>query len=524
MVALLKVSAEQPQQRAGLILFNPGGPGGDGLLLAAMYGALWSDANLNSPSEKVQKDLSNRYDLVGFSPRGVGASSRLYCASNELLQPAYGPTADRSESNLLAVLHNTRLEAQACLKSPLTRAINTDAAARHMDLVRELSGDERLNYIGYSYGSWLGTWYASLFPERVGRMLLDSSMNVVGSFSDATQLSARVFYRVFNDIVAPYAARHPDWFGLGSDAEDVRQSLQTLPVPIKDWTLEKLEPLIVSSSTIDEALIKLRAATGLQELLLDHPQADPAALLLASENYMFMPLPALNEVVHFEFRELVNALYAPERKSVLLNPKDAAYISVICNDLPTYGDESLWIGIGNQDAERYPAWGGAVTKNHCLHWGGPSVQRPPLSLSAKAAPILMLQSRYNGPTPIEDAMVTLQALSNAGMIVIENEYTHGLFPYNDECADRQVGEYIASGKLPAVISSCPGKPLLNESMPFSVDPLTAPIAATDAAKAKAANSPRTASGTSSKTYNNPARAAEILRAIRQQLNQAEQGR
>ncbi len=516
-VALLKVSAGQPKQRAGLILFNPGGPGEDGLFFAPKFGALWTDANPNSASGKALKDLSNRYDLIGFSPRGLGASSRLYCASNELLRPANGPTVDRNEANLSAVLHNTRLQAQACLKNPLTRAISTDATARDMDLVRALAGDERLNYIGYSYGTWLGTWYASLFPERVGRMLLDSSMNVVGSFSDATQLSAMGFDRVFNQIVAPYAARHPDLYGLGSDAEGVRQALQTLPTPLKAWALDKLQ--LNSSAGIGFGLIGLRAATGLQDLIATHPQAESNDLLLAAETYTFMADSGNDKSTHNAFRELISALAPSMRQSVFVLPKTAVYFSVICNDLPTYGDESFWIGTGNQDAARYPAWGGDVTKNHCLHWGGPSVQRPSISAATQAAPILMLQSRYDGPTPIEGAMVTLEALPNARMIVIENEYSHGLFPYGDDCADPQVGEYFVTGKLPARTSSCPGKPLLGEVATFPAEPPKAVAAGKTALRATLGSAP----GPANNTYNNPQRAAEIMRAIHQQVSQAQRG-
>lgn len=518
-VALLKVSAEQPQQRAGFILFNPGGPGQDGLYLAPRFGALWAGANPDSPSGKTLKDLSNRHDLIGFSPRGLGASSRLYCASNELRQPAHVPTVDRSETNLAAVQHNTRLEAQACLKNPLAKAIHTDATARDMDLLRELTGDERLNYIGFSYGTWLGAWYASLFPERVGRMLLDSSMNVTGSYSDATRLSAMGFHRVFNDVVAPYAARHPDLYGLGSDAEGVRQALQTLPIPLKSWVLNVMN--LNSSSAIGDALIGLRAATGLQELLATQPQAASSDLLLASQTHTFMADPANDDMAHRAFRQLIDQLAPKPPSSVLLEPQKAVRLSVICNDLPTQGDQAFWTALGNEDAARYPGWGGDVTQNHCLHWGGPAVQRPPLSAAAKASPLLMLQSRHDGPTPIEGALGTLEALPNARMIVIENEHTHGLFPYGDDCADPQVGEYFATGKLPPRTSSCPGKPLLGESSAGALSPIKTAKAAV---KASAAVAPPTAKAAAPNTYSDPQRAADLMRAIHQQLDRAQRGR
>ena len=192
-VALLRVSAEDSKQRAGAIFFNPGGPGGDGLGFAAMYGALWASANPADPLGKPLKQLSMQYDLIGFSPRGVGASTRLYCASNEMLKEVQLPSADRSAENIDNMLYNARLKADACRKNPLSRYINTEQTARDMDLARQLLGDEKLNYIGYSYGTWLGAWYASRFPERAGRMVLDSNMNFAGTFDDAVLMQPMGF-------------------------------------------------------------------------------------------------------------------------------------------------------------------------------------------------------------------------------------------------------------------------------------------------------------------------------------------
>ena len=510
-VALIKVSAEQPQQRAGFIVFNQGGPGTDSLGLVPQYGALWADANADSPNGKVLKDLSNRYDLIGTSPRGLGASSRLYCASNEEHLQPNNFSVDRSESNLQTVLKNAKLEAQTCLKNPMARAINTEATARDMDLLRELIGDDRLNYIGYSYGSWLGTWYARLFPERVGRMLLDSSMNVEGSFSDAKQLSEFGLSRVFNDVVAPYASRHPNWYGLGSDAEVVRQSLQNLPNGLKSWVLGQLQ--LNRSPAIGETLIALRAATGMQHLSAAQPQDQIA--VSASQTYMS---DASNEAkVHAISEALINSSGPAPRKSVLLEPQAAVYLSVICNDLPTFGDELYWVNQGNQDAARYPGWGGTVTNNPCLYWGGTDIKRPSMVAAAKAAPILMLQSRYDGATPIEGAMVTLEAMPRARMIVIENEYSHGLFPYGDNCADPQVIDYLLTGTLPARTSSCPGNPLLGETVPFTVASKNAGIGSKSAHNLGLPSAPNPATN----TFNNPQRAAEIMQSIHRQLHQTQ---
>lgn len=506
-VALARVIAEQPQQRLGSIVFNPGGPGGDGLNLAPMFGHLWSIANTEDPSGKLLKEMSNRYDLIGFSPRGVGSSSSLTCSSPELLEAITDLRLDRSPENLRKAQHNARLLAQACAKNPLTQHIHTDATARDMDLMRGVLGDAKLNFIGYSYGTWLGAWYASLFPERVGRMLFDSSMNVAGSYDDATLLSEVGAHRVLNEIMIPYAARHPERFNLGSNAAQVHSALLALPVPIK----EELFPNIAfnTSEAIDSDVLGMTASVGLQALRERLPNATEAEFHAAIETYPFTSGPD-NLVAMDTAHHLAVKLFAPRQR--LLNvtvPGKAVYASVICNDVATRGDAQYWIDIGNQYAARYPFMGGAATANPCLYWGAPVTTRPPLAAANKAGPLLMLQSRYDAATPFEGAKVTLDSLPNASMIVIEDEYKHGLFPYNVPCVDMKVVDYFISGKMPDRMSSCPGKPL-----PADV------LAATGNSVGQARKSARVAD---SAGYTDPALAQDIMRRIHRTIDGAARG-
>ena len=505
-VALARVTAEQPQQRLGSIVFNPGGPGTDGLNFAPQYGHLWSIANTENPSGKLLKEMSNRYDLIGFSPRGVGSSSSLTCSSPELREAITDLRFDRSPENLEKAQRNARLLAQACSKNPLTKHIHTDATARDMDLMREVLGDAKLNYIGYSYGTWLGAWYASLFPERVGRMLFDSSMNVVGSYDDATLLSEVGAHRVLNEIMVPYAARHPERFNLGGSAAQVSSALLALPVPIK----EALFPNIAfnTSEAIDSDVLGMTASVGLQALRERLPNATEAEVHAAIEAYTFTPGPdnpaAVDIAHHFAVQ-----LFAPrQRLPNVTVPGKAVYASVVCNDLATRGDAQYWIDIGNQYAARYPLVGGPATANPCLYWGPPVTTRPPLAAASKAGPVLMLQSRYDAATPFEGAKVTLDALPNASMIVIEDEYKHGLFPYNEPCVDMKVSDYFISGKMPERMSSCPGKPL-------PADGVAAATAANRGLQGERVSA--------SAVYKDPSLAQDIVRRIHSQIDRAARG-
>ena len=504
-VALARAAAEQPQLRIGSIVINPGGPGGDGLMFGPLYGTVLTNADPATPAGKLLKEMSSRYDLIGFSPRGVGSSSSLTCSSPELLEVVVDPRFDRSPENLTKVLRNARLQAQGCAKNPLMQYINTDATARDMELMRGILGEPKLNFVGLSYGTWLGVWYASLFPERVGRMLLDSSMNVAGSFDDATLLQEVGTSRVVDQIFAPYAARHPGRFNLGSSAAQVSSALLALPATLQEELFANIS--FVSSGTIDADVLGMTAAVGLQVLRLRLPHATPKQLHTAIDAYAFTPGPdnaAVSQVAH----ELATKLLTPrERAPNFTKPSDAVYRAVLCNDMATAGDEPYWVTVGNQYAARYPMFGGASTYNPCLYWSAPVTRKPALAPVTQVGPLLMLQSRFDAKTRIEGAMFTLAALPNARMIVVEDEYKHGLFPYGNSCVDGQVADYFVNGKMPARISSCPGKTLPSD---------TAAVAASSGQTPQAA-----APGAA--IYKDVVQSQEMIRGIHSQIDQAARG-
>ena len=504
-VALMRAASGEPTQRMGAILFNPGGPGADGLLYGVNVAELMTLADPASASGKLAQAMGNRYDLIGFSPRGVGASTTLTCASRYLLQPQKNPTFDRSLVNLQNKQLNERLIAETCANNPLTPHIHTDATARDMDLVRSLIGDEKLNFIGYSYGTWLGAWYASLFPERVGRMLLDSSMNVAGSFDDAKLLQEMGKQRVMDEILFPYAARNNKLFNLGGDAGQIRANLLALSAPLKSGTMDLIN--FTNSRDFDANPLSITAALGLQAIGKSIAVADQNSIDAAIQTYTFTP-GAGNAVAASLATKLNAGLFkAPERLPVVLKPEDATYESVICNDLATTGDELYWVSLGNEYAARYPLVGGAAA-NICLYWGAPYGHRPPLAAATRASPILMLQSRFDALTPIEGALKTLGALPNARMIVVESDYWHGLYPYGTTCVDSQVTNYFVNGTLPARTSSCPGKPL-----PADAAPVATP-------KASVKTTTDLKNDTKTDTYADPAKANEIMQRIHKRLRDA----
>ena len=466
-VALLRVSAGQPAQRRGAIAINPGGPGGDGLAMPfALYGT-FAEPSSDTPAEQQQRQhqLLDAFDLIGFSPRGTGSSTPLHCTSDEVERPVtLGPAGHATPGFWEDLQYNQRKRNEACLQNPLATHIHTDATARDLDLMRSLLGDEKLHYIGYSYGTWLGAWYASLFPERTGRMLLDSNMDFSGSF-DVNLLEQTVAQQqMFDAVLAPYAARHAHLFNLGSTAEQVR----ALPATFSPRLQSALQPAIeerLSPKGANALLTELTAAQGLQAVLQTLPADAPQqAVHEALEVYNFNPQHVQQSALA---RQSALRLYAqmktqPLATRVSLGGYPAVHMAVICNDTATNPDPGFWQGISREYAQKYPLFRGEIDTFSCLYWGGPRVQRPPLSAMA-GLDVLLVQTQYDTQTATDGALRAFSSLPAAKLIMVEGDYKHGVYPYEDRCVDDAVTRYLLGQGPAARQSSCPGHPLAQDA-------------------------------------------------------------
>lgn len=479
-VALMRVAALDPKQRLGAILFNPGGPGGDGLFLAPIFAAIWTRADGPNPAAPLYRQMSRSYDVVGFSPRGTGASTRVYCGSNELLKPIANDTADRSQANLDAMLYNARITAEACAKNPLTPFVNTDATARDMDLLRHLLGDEKLNYYGISYGTWLGTWYAGLFPERVGRMLLTGVVDQTQGIEESFLNIPMGYQRVFDELIVPYAAGHADIFSARAGAPRFGAIFGSITDSnLRGAVSDVVSPKLRQSSSATSAVLGMVAADAVRELLAVRPALDQSQLLarLAST-----PLASivevqgeltLDDVAHDLARQIVAGYFArlsPAPRSVDVAGEDAMGFAVVSNDYPMRLDVTGWIAATNRNAASYPLAGGMFTEWPGLYWGGPTVTRPSFERMRQAGDIVMMQTEYDGVTPLEGAEKSFAALPNASVVLIRGEYSHGTFvPYGRPCSDEPVARYFLYGTKPAPRTDCPGLPLYwDEKRPAGV--------------------------------------------------------
>lgn len=456
-----------PEKRQGSLFFNPGGPGESGLELPVYLDDAWSSANPKTEVGKQFNRLSAEYDLIGFAPRGTGQKknlNQLRCTSEEIVSGFYNASGDRSDENINKMITYGKVIADACAQNPLTPYVNTEANVRDMDLIRHLLGDEKINFLGYSYGTWLGDWYARLFPEHTGRMVLDSNMDIsADSIEPSFKGQAHAFERSLRYAALPYFARHDDLWGLGTDSEELYQRLVAMSEPLRStYSLQIARP-IYAGFVFPDAALWTRVALELDQLIKKDPRANMQQLQERLQ-------PILKKDKRIKADSLEEMLFMAKmllsRKDLLSSPPrplgtvDGTYHAVNCNDGPWTTDINHWRAFDDEQAKLYPLFGGQKIISPCLHWSLPHVKKP----AAHNIPFLMVQSEYDAATNTEGALNAFNNLPNAKMIFVPNEPSHGLFSRYNNCIDKIVLSYLLDNVLPKERKvECQANPLPHEN-------------------------------------------------------------
>ncbi|RAR54912.1 TAP-like protein [Paraburkholderia unamae] len=501
-IGVLKVSAGKPASRLGAIWTNPGGPGVSGLNEALDVSQLLLIGN---PSDSVGAkllQLSDSYDVIGFDPRGVGSSVQLVCSSIAA-GPALTVYTDRSAAAIDALVDDARAEAAACGGTPLTPYINTEFTARDMEVMRAALGYDKLNYFGTSYGTTLGAGYASLFPDRTGRMVLDSVVDITLPLVEYAPAQAPALQHVLDGIVAPYVASHDDLFGLGASVDDVRNVSRRGPAWLTSWLGGAVYHSLFAQSQIDGVVTYMAVVNGIIDLLAANPAMSPSELKSAVDGRQF--LPQASERMEARAHEIaagaVDAYVASSSgstKPVGLAVGAAANVAVTCNDgALTHRDQQYWTDLGNSLAQSAPLRGGSVSSVPCLYWPFTARKALPFERAAKL-PILLLEDENDGATPLAGARATAALLKGSRLLIQDTDYSHGALFTDSTCVLGYAADYLLNGSLPPVDTICAGK-----GLPAGTQTATA-------ASGVAANA-QTQTAT---TYTDPAQAEAVLKKLR----------
>ncbi len=418
----------------GSMLMNPGGPGGSGYDFVA-YSAAYI----------VTGDVLANYDIIGFDPRGVGLSTGIECYTDpeqqdELLYGTfdadYGTQAWIDE---LTVRETDWID--ACVENTGDLLGNLDAAsvARDMDVIRAVLGDEKLTYLGYSYGTYLGAVYAELFPDKVGRMVLDGAVDpLVGDLDAlATQMAGfESAYRAFLE----YCFSDSDCPFSGS-VDAAMQQTENLILDAGDDGLTSSDGRVLDTATIGTGLIQNLYSQSLWSRLVQ----------------MLADLDAGEAELTFQSADDYNGrspgpFYDGNGYDI--------YTAVTCNEgtLGTDGVTPLE-GLAVID-QRAPFLGFATALDDyvaldvtCSNWPYPAAEMPTSYAAEGAPPILVVGTTNDPATPYSQAVSLSKQLSSGVLITYEGE-GHTIYAGGVACVDDTVDAYFLRGEVPSADPMC----------------------------------------------------------------------
>ena len=407
----------------GSLFVNPGGPGGSAFDYAKFAEAV------------VSPDVLKHYDLIGVDPRGVASSSPIVCLTDsqkdDLAVVDSTPDTPQEVDELVSESATLR-DGCAASGSPLFGRMGTADVARDLDIVRAVVGDPSFNYLGKSYGTYLGAVYAELFPTNVGRMVLDGVLPASTDLVETTRVQAIALEQEL-EYFAQYCSESDECPWQGSPAEIVAQ--------IQQWfTSLDATPLI---ATDGRQLTQALAESAVVSYLY-FPPGDYEALLPALA-------AAVTKAQPDELLKLRDQRAERDATGHYTSNALEAFYAVTCVDRPFTGSSDDIAALAQEWTAEAPTFGPALAWGllGCTGWPveeGASV--PVTSVTAAgAAPILVVGTTFDPATPYSWAEQVAGELENAGLLTWD-AHQHTAYSRGSACIDEQVDTYLLSGKLP----------------------------------------------------------------------------
>ncbi|MFZ2014741.1 MAG: alpha/beta hydrolase [Nocardioides sp.] len=422
-LALLKVPASG--KRIGSLVVNPGGPGEPGTSFAAL-----GPGQFGEP-------LLQHFDIVGFDPRGTGASAPVDCLSDQALNAYLGQDPEPSTpAEVASYVRAQRALAAGCsrLSGALAGHVSTVEAARDMDVLRAALGESTLNYLGSSYGTKLGATYAQLFPHRVGRFVLDGAVDpTLGTLASSVQ-QAGGFQRALDAYAANCIASSGGCF-LGKTVPEVEQKISDL---------------------LDQ-LAQHPLPAGNRELTAGNAFYG-VAVTLYSKAYWVLLSNALRMALSGDgtgLMVLADAYAARSSDGTFANNSMEAFVDISCLDDP-------YAVPASQVPSHYPAFEKASpvfgkvfawALTSCNGFRPRAEEKPPVIHAKGAAPIVVIGTTRDPATPYPWA-VHLARVLDSGVLVTRNGDGHTGYHTGNACIDDLVHSYLVSGVVPSNGTRC----------------------------------------------------------------------
>lgn len=429
----LPASGADPQ---GSLVVNPGGPGGSGLDYAAQA------------RRGISAEVRERFHVVGFDPRGVGESAPIRCLDTEGLDDYFGVELHTGDSGRLtddqvAALREANAEfAAACQQhaGDLLAHLGTANVARDMDVLRQALGEERLTYLGKSYGTYLGAHYAALFGDRLRAAVLDGAMDPTLSGLQLGAQQAEGFHIALEAFVADCMPRADCPLGAeGGDADDGVARLQAL---LDDAAAEPLDNRLGDGREVNSA----RAGLGLLAAL-----------------YNEASWPAVRDALTAAFAgdgtallQLGDRLYGRHPDGDYVNAT-AARTAVNCLDRPVTASVGDYQRASAQAVEESPVFGASLVWSSfvCSDWPvSDSGERPEDFSAGEAGPILVIGTERDPATPYTWAEELSEELDSGVLLGYDGD-GHTAYGFGSPCVDDTVDAYLLSLEVPDDGTVCP---------------------------------------------------------------------
>jgi pimeloyl-ACP methyl ester carboxylesterase len=398
----------------GALLLNPGGPGASGLSMSVLGPVISQDFG--------RRDVGQAYDWIGFDPRGVGASRPSLSCDPQYFgpdRPEYVPSTTR----LLHVWQQrSRDYAAACGKAGgrLLDNMRTTDAARDMDRIRAALGVERITYYGFSYGTYLGQVYATLFPQRVRRMVLDSNVDPRKVWYRANLEQDLAFDRNIG-IFFRWVARNDATYHLGGSQAAVASRYRDVHAQV--------------------AASPINGAVGPDEW-------DDIFLYAGYADFLWPRLAGV-------FAGWVNQAAGDDVVAAYQDfdaPGDdnsyAVYNAVSCID-DTWKDEDFlqdqWSTF--EDAP-FLTWGNAWFNGPCYHWPAKAHRRTHVSGPSIGSALLVDETK-DAATPYSGSVYLRSIARRSRLVAVVGGTNHAVTPSGNACTDNRIFGYLATGRLPA---------------------------------------------------------------------------
>lgn len=428
-IALIKLPARDPDARIGSLVVNPGGPGASGVEF------------VRTAARPTFGDLVDRFDIVGFDPRGVGRSAPLDCRTDLDAYFRVDPSPETDEERAVFTDTMRRFAADCAANGgELLRHIGTTSVARDLERIRVALDDGPLNYVGFSYGTEIGARYAELYPAAIRTMVLDGAVDPSDGTADVLRGQATGFdgqlRRFFEDCDGSDDC--PDELRGRSEAvhDAVARRVEEAPLPTRnadgtpsERTLGPGEFLI----GVANALYSTGTWPLLAEGLVEAENGDGTVLLELADSYSER-----------------NADGSYSNAIEVLN-------AVSCADAPApTTDVAAYPALADDFAGSAPRFGPGLAWSAllCTVWPTPPEDTPAPAEVRGAPPILVIGTTRDPATPYADAEALVAQLGDVGVLLTRDGDDHTAFGRGSTCIDEIVQAYLIDAVLPPAGTVC----------------------------------------------------------------------